>query len=53
MKSLLALIGKFTMTRLVIALTLGLVATSQAFAAGGGVAEYSALMGDGQMLGSV
>jgi hypothetical protein len=39
------------MTRLVIALTLGLVATSQAFAAGGGVAEYSALMATGKCWG--
>ena len=39
------------MTRLVIVLTLGLVATSQAFAAGGSVPEYSALMATGKCWG--
>jgi hypothetical protein len=41
------------MTRLVIALTLGLLANSQAFAlfGGGGVPEYSALMATGKCWG--
>jgi hypothetical protein len=40
-----------TMTRGVIALMLAFVATGQAFAAGGGVPEYSALMATGKCWG--
>jgi hypothetical protein len=39
------------MTRLLIALTLAFIATSQAFALGSGVPEYSALMATGKCWG--